>query len=89
MVSHIPTSRKQTWNLADELLILLGHMKAVANDYNSLGHSGMMHARHLFREESTGSPGDSLPLMSLALALVVLLPPSTSFFSFPSLWSFG
>lgn len=46
--------------LADGLLITLGHVKAVANYYTSLGHNIMTQPGQLFREDSIGSPGDSL-----------------------------
>lgn len=46
--------------LADGLLITLGHVKAVVNYYTSLGHNIMTQPGQLFREDSIGSPGDSL-----------------------------
>lgn len=77
-------------DLADEPLILLGHLKAVTN--NSLQHPETQH----YDASQRGGPRDlgeivctdqdrEWSALSLTLALDVLLPSSTSFFSFPCL----
>ena len=59
VMSHSNLQTKDL-ELADGLLITLGQVKAVAKDYTSLGHNIKMQTGQLFREDSIGSPGDSL-----------------------------